>query len=282
MPRIFISYRREDNRHAAGRIFDQLVQRLGDESVFKDVHSIPPSTDFEQYIKESIRAADIALVVMGEHWLTISDDHGNRRLDDPEDLVRKELEYCIQSRIGIIPVLVDTASMPDVDELPSSLRLLTKLQAAHLRDRDFKYDFENLFEAIKQYEERKRQNIALTAPESSNEKITGEHLALIYSCWRAPQHDQRWGQEVYRFDIILEAAQTVLQQVERVVYLLPPAWPTSPKEVGDRASAFGLKELTWGDLLARARVHIRNQEEPVYLSCYVRLSQHGPRLVKVS
>ena len=262
MIRVFISYRRQDNAHAAGRIFDHLAQRLGSELVFKDVYSIPHGSDFEQYIKQSIESSDIVLAVIGELWLTIEDEHGKRRLDDPKDFLRKELEYSIQRKMAIIPILVDRASMPHPDELPSSLRLLTTRQAAHLRDSDFKYDFERLFEVIKQYEQRKRDNIALSAPGSANDKITGEHLALIYSCWRAPQHDERWqGHEVYRFDIIVESSPAVLDSIEKVVYLLPPAWPpsSSPKEVMDRASAFGLKELTWADLLARARVHIRDQ-----------------------
>ncbi len=283
--RVFISYRRQDNAHAAGRIFDHLAHRLGDELVFKDVYSIPDGSDFGQYIRQSIEASDIVLAVIGEHWLTIDDEHGKRRLDQPQDFVRKELEYSIQRKMAIIPILIDSASMPHSDELPESLRVLATLQAAHLRDSDFRYDFERLFGVIKQYEERKRENITLSAPESPNDKITGEHLALIYSCWRAPQYDERWrGQEVYRFDIIVEASPAVLDSIEKVVYLLPPAWPpsSSPKEVLDRALAFGLKELTWADLLARARIHIRDQEEAVHLSCYVRLSQHGPRLVRAT
>ena len=172
-----------------------------------------------------MRASDIVLAVIGEHWLTIDDEHGKRRLDQPQDFVRKELEYSIQRKMAIIPILIDSASMPHSDELPESLRVLATLQAAHLRDSDFRYDFERLFGVIKQYEERKRENITLSAPESPNDKITGEHLALIYSCWRAPQYDERWrGQEVYRFDIIVEASPAVLDSIEKVVYLLPPAW----------------------------------------------------------
>jgi hypothetical protein len=129
-----------------------------------------------------------------------------------------------------------------------------------------------------QYQERRPD-----PPAPISDKISGEHLALIYSCWRAPHYDERFpGHEVYRFDIIIEADPRLLDRIEKVVYLLPPAWPTSPEEVTDRDSFFGLKERTWADLLARAKVQLRDQEKPVFLSCYVRLSQHGPRLVKAA
>jgi hypothetical protein len=282
MNRVFISYRRQDSAHAAGRIFDHLAQRLGDEVVFRDVDTIPEGTDYEEYIKSSITRCDILLAVMGERWLAVNAESGTRRLDDPKDLLRRELEYAIQKRRAIIPVLIDAASMPDPNELPSTLQALTKLQAAHLRDSDFRHDFDRLYEVIKKYDQRKDDNITAKTPESPNDRITGEHLALLYSCWRAPQFDQNWpGHELYRFDIVVEAAPAVLDSIEKVEYRLPPAWPSSssPKEVLDKSSAFGLKELTWADLLARARVYIRDQDEPIYLSCHVRLSEHGPRLI---
>ncbi|HEY7164624.1 MAG TPA: toll/interleukin-1 receptor domain-containing protein [Candidatus Binatia bacterium] len=283
MNRVFISYRRQDSAHAAGRIFDHLAQRLGDDVVFRDVDKIPEGTDYEQYIKSSITRCDILLAVIGERWLAVDPQRGTRRLDDPNDLLRRELEYAVQKRRAIIPVLVDAASMPNPDELPGPLQALTKLQAAHLRDSDFRHDFDRLFQVIETYEQKKDENITAQPPESLGDRITGEHLALLYSCWRAPQFDQQWGgRALYRFDIVLEAAPAVLDRIEKVEYRLPPAWPasSSPKEVVDKPSGFGLKELTWADLLARARVFIHGQDEPIYLSCHVRLSEHGPRLVQ--
>jgi hypothetical protein len=58
------------------------------------------------------------LVVIGTHWLSITDDNGRRRLDDSEDFVRREIEAALQSGIRVIPVLVDGATMPPSDQLP--------------------------------------------------------------------------------------------------------------------------------------------------------------------
>jgi hypothetical protein len=146
------------------------------------------------------------LAVIGERWLAVNAESGTRRLDDSNDLLRRELEYALQRRRAIIPVLIDAASMPDPNELPSTLQALTKLQAAHLRDSDFRHDFDRLYEVIKKYDQRKGDNITAKTPESPNDRITAEHLALLYSCWRAPQFDQNWpGNELYRFDIVVEA-----------------------------------------------------------------------------
>ena len=111
--------------------------------------------------------------------------------------------------------------------------------------------------------------------------ITGEHLALINSSWRAPKHDSRFpGNRVYRFDVILAGDPTVLGRIEKVVYLLPPAWgATSPIEVDSKTPLFGLKQLAWSDLLVRARIYVQQQFEPIYLSSFVRLTDHGTRLV---
>lgn len=110
--------------------------------------------------------------------------------------------------------------------------------------------------------------------------LTGEHFALIHSSWRAAKHDARFNQRVYRFDVLLDGAAALLDRVESVTYLLPPAWPTSPVTVVDRRSAFGLKELAWADVLVRAKVRVKDQETAIPMSAFVRLTDAGQRLVR--
>jgi hypothetical protein len=278
--RVFICYRRDDSSYAADTLYAYLVQRLGTESVFLDASSIPAGANWEASIFQFIEHADVALVVIGPHWVRALDERGARRLESADDQLRRELELALRCGVDLIPVLLDRASMPLAADLPESLQIMTRLQAERLgRGSAFDVDAQRLLQAVRHYEGKRRHNAAVPAPGVA-QKITGEHLALIYSCWRAPAHDARFpGHEVYRFDVIIAAEAPVLEEIEKVVYLLPPAWPTSPCEIADPASAFGLQELTWADLLVRARVHLRHQDEPVFLSCYVRLAQHGPRLV---
>jgi TIR domain len=51
---VFISYRREDSRGSAGRIYDRLARRLGRDAVFFDVDNIPPGMDFVEVLTERV------------------------------------------------------------------------------------------------------------------------------------------------------------------------------------------------------------------------------------
>lgn len=112
------------------------------------------------------------------------------------------------------------------------------------------------------------------------EDVTGEHLALLHSCWRDPRYDERFHEKVYRIDVLLDGTAAVLDRIERVTYLLPPAWPTSPMTTTNRQNRFGLKELAWANLLVRAKVYVKDQELPIPLSSFIRLTDSGNRLVQ--
>jgi hypothetical protein len=45
---VFISYRREDTSHLAGRLYDRLAARFGDANVFMDVDTLDPGVDFAE------------------------------------------------------------------------------------------------------------------------------------------------------------------------------------------------------------------------------------------
>ena len=108
--RIFISYRRSDTPHVAGRLFDRLVARFGAGNVFIDVDTIEPGLDFTDAIADAVGACDVLLALIGSHWLDAADDRGRRRLDDPDDLVVVEIATALQRQIRVIPVLVDGAA----------------------------------------------------------------------------------------------------------------------------------------------------------------------------
>ena len=89
---VFISYRREDSGGFAGRIYDRLTSRLGRENVFFDVDAIPPGQDFVDVLSERVGKCDALLAVIGKHWVVSADSENRRRLDDPQDFVRIEIE----------------------------------------------------------------------------------------------------------------------------------------------------------------------------------------------
>ncbi|MEZ4668540.1 MAG: TIR domain-containing protein [Anaerolineae bacterium] len=150
MTSIFMSYRRADSTAHTGRIYDQLVNAFGERHLFKDVEDIPAGEDFRSVLDKALTAADVVLVIMGPQWVMITDDSGHRRLNDPHDFVRIEVESALKrTDVLVIPVLVDNAVMPDPASLPDSLKDLAYRNSVVVRnDPDFHHDINLLIQAI--------------------------------------------------------------------------------------------------------------------------------------
>jgi hypothetical protein len=79
-------------------------------------------------------------VLIGPDWLTLKNDTGLRRLDDPKDWVASEIAAAIEMKKPIFPVLVEGASMPRAEELPEKLKSLTRYNALSVSDDRWKSD----------------------------------------------------------------------------------------------------------------------------------------------
>ncbi len=147
---LFISYRRVDSSDVTGRIYDRLVASHGRDRVFKDVDSIPLGTDFRRHVAALIERSDCVLAVIGRQWLDVTDSAGRRRLDDPADLVRIEIEAALTRGVPVIPLLVQGALMPDPQALPEALRPLAFRNGMAVRaDPDFHRDLDRLDEQLR-------------------------------------------------------------------------------------------------------------------------------------
>lgn len=146
--RIFISYRREETAYPAGWLFDRLADHFGEAQVFKDVDSIEPGDDFVERITAAVGSCDVLLALIGDQWLTTTDPTGRRRLDDPNDFVRLEVEAALSRNVRVVPVLVGQARMPRSDELPASLATLVRRQALELTPSRFEADFGRLLRVL--------------------------------------------------------------------------------------------------------------------------------------
>lgn len=152
--KIFISYRRTDAPDAAGRIFDRLKTAFGEGNIFKDVDSIPIGADFEEVIAERMSDCEAVIVIIGQSWATASRLDGVGRLHDPADFVRIEIEQALSRRIPLVPTLVGNANMPVPDQLPESIRKLTRRNAISIRpDPDFHRDMDRLIQALQKNRE---------------------------------------------------------------------------------------------------------------------------------
>jgi tetratricopeptide (TPR) repeat protein len=146
--RVFISYRRQESSGMAGRLYDRLAARFGDDQVFMDVDTIAPGVDFGNVIAQAVSTCEVLLAVIGPGWLTISDADGQRRLDDPDDIVRLEIAAALERDIRVIPLLVEGAAMPRREELPDSLARLARRNALSVRHESFRFDADRLLAAI--------------------------------------------------------------------------------------------------------------------------------------
>jgi sulfatase modifying factor 1 len=155
MPRIFISYRREDSEHITGRIHDRLGPHFGSDNVFMDIDTIPFGVDFRKHLDQAVSQCDVLLAVIGENWLDVQHRdgprQGQRRLDDPSDFVRIEIQSALARGIPVIPVLVGRAGMPSEQDLPVGLKDLAFRNAAEVRGgKDFHAHVERLLRGVEQ------------------------------------------------------------------------------------------------------------------------------------
>ena len=147
MPKIFLSYRRQDSAGIAGRIYDRLRTHFGDDTVFMDIDSIPFGVDFREHIDAAVGQCDVFLAVIGPRWAGDTDAH--RRLDDSRDFVRIELESALKRNLPVIPILIDHARMPGEADLPTSLARLAFRNAIEVDlGRDFHPHVERLIKGI--------------------------------------------------------------------------------------------------------------------------------------
>lgn len=168
---IFISYRRDDDPHFAGRLHDRLAQAFPEERLFMDVDNIAPGLDFVQELEKAVAHCDVLLAVIGPRWLEARDgETGSRRLDNPDDFVRIEIEIALKRDIRVIPVLVEGAAMPRAKELPGALEPLARRNAIHMSHARFSADSAGLIKAIER---------ALSNGENRAQALKSEEAKLL-------------------------------------------------------------------------------------------------------
>jgi hypothetical protein len=147
MPRITISYRRDDSLDITGRIFDRLAAHFGREAVFRDIDNIPLGVDFRKHIDTMLGVSDIILAIVGPRW--IGPRSGQSRLASAADPVRLEIETALRKDKPLIPVLVSRAVMPRPDQLPESLHDFAYRNAVQVdAGQDFDFHIGRLIRAM--------------------------------------------------------------------------------------------------------------------------------------
>lgn len=147
---IFVSYRRDDTKHVAGRLFDRLAERYGPADIFMDVDSIEPGQDFDAVIDNAISQCRALLVLIGRSWLHANNESGRRRIDEPNDLVVMEIVRALARDIRVVPILIDGANAPRPADLPKVLAPMARRNAIRIDHETFNSDVKRLIGILDQ------------------------------------------------------------------------------------------------------------------------------------
>jgi hypothetical protein len=98
---VFVSYRRGDSPHAAGRLVDRLKEHF---ELYLDVDRVEPGDGFTVALREAVDRTDVLVAVIGSQWLSLTAD-GGRRIDQPGDWVAEEIGTALRRGTPVIPVL---------------------------------------------------------------------------------------------------------------------------------------------------------------------------------
>lgn len=208
---VFLSYRREETRHVAGRLADRLTDRLGPEQVFMDVDTIEPGADFTAAIAREVATCRI---LIGPNWTrTTTAWRGRRRLDDPDDFVVLEIRAALERGIHVIPVLVDGAAMPDRDDLPEGLQGLARRNAVRLDHVTFRSDVTILLSAV--------DRILATPAQKATEPTASANAGVADRAITASTESPQQTAEPDSLEVLLAGQETT-------VSVHPPSLPAAP------------------------------------------------------
>lgn len=284
MAGIFLSYRRSDAEGQAGRLYDDLVEKFGRDTVFMDVAGIEAGRDFREAIDQHVTACGVLLAIIGKDWVSATDGKDQRRLNDPSDFVRLEIVSALKRGIPVVPVLVRGATMPQPEELPDDCKDLCFRNAVELTHARWDSDTELLVKALSRYVSRSPNTLVEPIPAKQPGQrawLNGFLIALIVLIGGAAglRMDLHWGdaqEPIVPKDDVSQRHEggkpssqldTVLAQVDDPVAPTPPepkpgaAERSSDPKSGQVALNFGLDAKVSGRATTPAGLD-RSDREP--------------------
>jgi pterin-4a-carbinolamine dehydratase len=106
---------------------------LGEHRVFMDRVEIRGGDDWRTKINTALSDATVVLSIIGQRWLTLTDEWRRLRIDRDDDWVRQEIRAALNHRKGLIPIYVDEAPLITQPEaVPVDIRGLLDAQAIML------------------------------------------------------------------------------------------------------------------------------------------------------
>ena len=132
MRQVFISYRRADAGDLAERVAQSIRSVFGEAAVFIDTGDVPAGSRWAAVLDRQLEQTVSLLCAIGEHWTADAGD--GRRIDDPDDWVRREVRTAIDRRIPVLPVVADPAHVPTTEEVPTDSGRFSTCKRSDFRD----------------------------------------------------------------------------------------------------------------------------------------------------
>ncbi len=143
--KVFVSYRRLDDKNAAARIRDRLAHEFGADNVFMDVDNLLPGQRFDQELDKSLGRSSVLLAIIGAKWVELLGQRGSGEAD----YVQQEIASALSRGLTVIPVMIENAPLPSAEELPEDLRSLVLHQKLDVRYESFGRDVDQLVSALR-------------------------------------------------------------------------------------------------------------------------------------
>ncbi len=144
--KIFINYRRDDERAMAARIHDRLVQAFGAAEVFMDVDKINAGQRFDQQLEKALGETGVLLAVIGPRWAEIL---RARQAAGERDFVCAEIATALRLGVPVIPLMLERTPLPLKDDVPLEVADFIMHQKHDITHEQFGRDVAGLIAAIK-------------------------------------------------------------------------------------------------------------------------------------
>ncbi|MDX8048620.1 toll/interleukin-1 receptor domain-containing protein [Lentzea sp. BCCO 10_0798] len=148
MPGVFVNYRTGDGEWAAALVKRELSARFGAGQVFYASQSIRLGEDFSREILSGLRRCEVLLALIGPRWVNAVDREGVRRLDKPDDWVRREILEAFDCGLRVIPVLMDGIDPLREADLPDVLQRVARCQYLRIHHRSDDLDLPRLVDEL--------------------------------------------------------------------------------------------------------------------------------------
>ena len=146
-PKIFISYRADDDGLSAHLLYADLKARIGQQHLFMDLDALQSGDVGRFPALAAMRDCDAVLLLIGPRWMEPEKPGGS--VLDPDDFVAGEIEEAQRLGKPILPVLLDHAKPPRPKQLPEKLWFLFKDRPLQFREESHRIDARLIEERVR-------------------------------------------------------------------------------------------------------------------------------------